>query len=301
MPGRDRDTGNLSRLPWLLRRFAGVSRLIPGPLKTAIYDFPRLAAALRSLMNIAAPPEPMVIDVTGGILVNHKMRLDLKFEKFYWLGTYEPQLQRFLKEAIRPGMVVYDVGANIGYVSLMLAHLLGDTGRVYSFEPHPGNLRRLEENVSLNGWNDRIVVTPLAVSDKAGSEEFLVHTVHGMGKLSGSAGRTETYPETLSVPCVSLDSFVFEQGHPIPDMVKIDVEGGEIKVLPGMRRLLKQARPSLIIEVHGFTAASSILSILNEYSYNIHRLNSKREEIRTVEEMSWKEYVIALPSGEAVE
>ena len=98
-------------------------------------------------------------------------------------------------------------------------------------------------NLALNGMDARVSVIPSAVTQTSGSVKFLVHASGGMGKVSGSAGRKDRVVSEISVPGISLDDFVYGQGYPQPQVVKMDIEGGEVLALPGMHRVLAEARP----------------------------------------------------------
>ena len=175
----------------------------------------------------------------------------MQVDKDYWLGTYEPELQSALRELIPPGAVIFDVGANIGYVSLLLAKAAGEAGKVFAFEALPSNVEQLRRNVALNGMEERVTVIDRAVTQAPGPVRFLVHASGGMGKAAGSAGRDDKYQSEVTVPGISLDEFVYGQGNPPPQVVKMDIEGGEVLALPGMRRVLAEARPLMLMELHG--------------------------------------------------
>jgi hypothetical protein len=116
-----------------------------------------------------------------------------------------------------------------------------------------------------------------------------------MGKVEGSAGRQDvTYTQQLAVPGISLDEFAFAQGHPLPQVVKIDIEGGEVLALPGMRRLLQEARPLLFLELHGEAAARAAWQALNPLGYRIYSMAHPDQEVRSVEELDWKAYLVAV-------
>lgn len=274
---------------------AALARIMPGWLKRALYRFPPLARLIRRSLNRAAPQGWTTVEVAGGQLAGMWMILDLQNEKDYWLGTYEVDLQDALAELARPGMVAYDVGANIGYVTLLLAKAAGERGRVYAFEALPGNLERLRQNVALNGLEGRIFVQAAAVIDRAREVRFLVGPSGGMGKAEGSAGRTVEYPESIPVPGISLDEFVYEQGHPQPDLVKMDIEGGEVLALPGMERVLREARPVLLLELHGPEAARAAWDRLVAAGYRIARMAPGFPGVQSCQALDWKAYLVGLP------
>ena len=163
--------------------------------------------------------------MAAGDLAGYTILLDMQIDKDYWLGTYEPELQSALRELIPSGAIIYDVGANIGYVSLLLAKAAGASGHVYAFEALPGNAEQWRENVALNGMEARLSLYAGAVTDCAGPVRFLVHASGGMGKAAGSAGRADQYQSEISVPGISLDEFVYGQGKPPPQVVKHGYRG----------------------------------------------------------------------------
>lgn len=239
------------------------------------------------------------VEVSAGPLRGYKILLNLKAEKSRWLGTYEPELAAVVSELVKPGMVVYDVGANIGYVSLLLAHYTGKQGKVFAFEALPANQDRIRRNVALNQLDGRIALVPKAVADHSGEMTFLVHDSVGMGKLVGSAGRTdETYLAEIRVPTLSLDEFVFQQGNPAPQVVKVDIEGGEVLALPGMKRVLDEARPILLLELHGPESERVAWETLASAGYTIHAMQPGYPRIETRDQLGWKAYLVAFPNSE---
>lgn len=318
---------------------AAAARWMPAWLKKAVYRSGPLARLIRRTLNRAAPTGLSVVTVAAGGLQGATLELNLQTEKDYWLGTYEPELQRALRDWVRPGQVVYDVGANIGYVSLLLARAAGSQGKVYAFEPLPANLERLRKNVELNSsqlsalsrqpeagsnqpsvFSDQpeaveavaaspensqfairnskspIIVIPSAITDSPGKVRFLAHSSGAMGKAAGSAGRQDQdYPVELEVDALSLDSFAFEGDNPPPQVVKMDIEGGEVLALPGMRRLLAQARPLLLLELHGPDSARAAWQELTQAGYTLRRMETGYPPIPSLEELGWKAYIVATP------
>jgi FkbM family methyltransferase len=238
------------------------------------------------------------VQVAAGILQGARLRLDLQAEKDYWLGTYEPELQLALRHFVRPGWVAYDLGANIGYLSLMLARLVGTGGHVFAVEALPANLERLRQNLALNHLQSTVEVVAAAVTDQPGLVQFLVGPSIGMGKAAGSAGRESIdYTEQISVLGLSLDDFVYAQGNPPPQVVKMDIEGGELLALPGMRRLLREARPLLFLELHGPEAARIAWQVLTQAGYSLCRMSPGYPLLPALEQLDWKAYLVARPPG----
>jgi FkbM family methyltransferase len=226
-----------------------------------------------------------------------QMLLDLQLEKDYWLGTYEPELSAAVKELVQPGWVVYDVGANTGYVTLALQRAAGGTGRVFAFEALPENVERLHQNVSLNGLEQKVSVVPAAVIDRSRTVHFLTGPSNATGKAEGSAGRQEfTYGETIEVAGISLDEFVYQQGNLAPKAVKIDIEGGEVLALPGMRRVLAEARPLVLLEVHGPESARAAWKAFTSAGYRVCEMAPGYPQVRSVDALGWKSYMIGFPN-----
>lgn len=274
---------------------AGAARLLPMPVKRWLYQSPLLAGFIRRSLNKAAPGGITSVKVAGGILKGARLCLDLQTEKDYWLGTYEPDLQYAARDFVKKGMVVFDVGANIGYISLLAARLVGQSGRIFAFEALPANIDRLKENLAANSWASQAQVIHAAVTDSMGQATFLVHPSGAMGKTVESTGRQADYSQRIQVPSISLDHFVFEQGNPHPQLVKMDIEGGEGLALLGMARILQKIRPLLLIELHGQQAAQQVWENLRRHGYSMHRMQKGYEQIADVQALDWKAYVVAIP------
>jgi FkbM family methyltransferase len=272
------------------------ARVLPISLKRAIYRWTPLARFLRRGLNQAAPSGLIQVSIASGALQGMRMFLDLQVEKDYWLGTYEPQLQMVIQELVKPGMVAYDVGANIGYISLLLARGVGKTGRVFAFEALPENVERLKGNVALNAFTERVTVFSGALVDHAGPVEFLIGPSGGMGKVQGSAGRHQfEYHQSITVTGISLDAFVYQQDNPAPHILKMDIEGGEVLALPGMGEVLAKERPVILLELHGPQAAQVAWESLTSMDYHIQRIAPGYPEVIGLSSLDWKAYLLARP------
>ena len=272
------------------------ARVLPMNVKQAVYRLPWLAQFVRGGLNRAAPKGMTIVNIAAGDLKGKRFALDLSCEKDYWLGTYEPELQEGIRKYVKPGMVVYDVGANIGYITLLLAQAVGPTGRVFSFEALPLNLERLTMNVRLNSMQDRVKIEPRAVSNNSAQVRFFVGPSNGTGKIEGSAGRqTIEYPESILVSGVGLDDFVYREEHPMPEVIKMDIEGGEVLALPGMRQVLIQGRPLVLIELHGPESANAAWKEFDSAGYDLQYLAPGYPAVHSLSELNWKSYLIASP------
>jgi len=280
----------------ILSLAAWAARILPGPIKRLVYRIQPAAGLIRRTLNRASPPGLSEVRVAAGSLEGLTLLLNMQKEKSRWLGTYETELQASIEREIRPGMVVYDVGANIGYISLMFARAVGATGQVFAFEALPANLERMRANFALNPAAP-VHTVGMAVVDSCRTVEFLTHSSTSMGKAAGSAGREhESYGAVIQVHGVSLDEFVYTQLNPLPQVVKMDIEGGEVLALPGMRRLLREAHPLILLELHGPDAAQVAWAELATAGYRLFRMDSGTA-IASLDHPDWKNYVIARYSG----
>lgn len=272
-----------------------LSRCLPISVKQAVYRSPRLARWVRGSLNKAAPEGLTKIKIAGGALAGMYMALNLNSEKAYWLGTYEVDLQRAISDLVKPGMIAYDVGANIGYVTLMLARAVGESGKVFAFEALPNNFKRLTDNVHANKYDNRVILSDNAVIDGFRQIDFWRGPSAAMGKAEGSAGRKDlSYSESITVQGISLDGFVLGQKHAHPDVIKMDIEGGEVLALPGMERILKEISPIMLLELHGPEAASISWKILKQAGYRICRMAPSYPIVNAIEELDWKAYLVGL-------
>jgi FkbM family methyltransferase len=162
-----------------------------------------------------------------------------------WLlldGEWEPEMTAFIREQLRPNGTFVDVGANLGYYSILAGFGVGWSGRVYSFEPNPRLFDLLVRNVSANWMKSFVTPEPLAVYEDARTTDFFVSRHFAGNSTLASLDVVETELDTISkisVQTVSLDEYFADYRDPI-DVIKIDIEGAELFAFRGMRELLKR-------------------------------------------------------------
>lgn len=161
----------------------------------------------------------------------------------------EASFVRRILEHLRPHDVIYDIGANVGVITTLLAlHPAGRECRVHSFEPEPRNHAQLVRNLALNHLTPRATPHATALGDQAGEAALFVRGTAGEGRHSMVAKTGAT--GEITVPVTTASAFAAACGMP-PDVVKIDVEGAEGRVLAGMATLLRTTRPrELFMEIH---------------------------------------------------
>jgi len=163
---------------------------------------------------------------------------------FAFLGVrpYEPKTTNLLLSLLRPGMTFVDVGAHIGYYSLLSSRKVGPTGRVFAFEPDPRNYALLTANISANNCTN-VVSVQKAVADYTGKGRLFLST----SSVSHSLYKDNSVPisSIIEVDVVSLDDYFRQLGWPsVVNVIKMDIEGAEIPALRGMKELSSR-NPSL--------------------------------------------------------
>jgi FkbM family methyltransferase len=172
-------------------------------------------------------------------------------------GTYEAAQTAHFRRWVRPGSVVFDLGAHTGYYTLLSAALTGRRGRVVAFEPSPRNLRVLRRHLHLNGLRN-VEVVEAAAAAAEGTAEFALGTGSGTGRLAGEG--------TLRVATTTVDLAAERLGLR-PSVLKIDVEGAELDLLSGSIATLESARPVLFLSTHGAEAHRGCLELLGSLGY----------------------------------
>lgn len=187
-----------------------------------------------------------------------------------WLGSYEYEKQTLFAKTIREGSIVFDLGAHVGFHSLLASVLVGSQGKVYAFEPMPKNLSYLKEHIRINGITN-ITVIDAAVSDSSGIAYFQENRCSFQGHLA-SVGNIE-------VKTVSLDEIISQGEIPNPDYIKIDVEGAELQVLNGAKNLLNNVKPTIFLATHGDEIQRQCRIFLESIGYRLEAINGKPLEI----------------------
>jgi FkbM family methyltransferase len=174
---------------------------------------------------------------------------------------YEPSFYGPFVDRIRPGMTVFDIGAHIGLFALGAARRVGHQGRVVAFEPAPETVSVLERHVAFNGFRDIVEVLPMVVSDSSEPVSFFVYHQSMAASMSRhnvedlNPEQRDTPAQEVHVPALTLDTFCRERGM-VPDVLKIDVEGAEYRVLLGARELLAKHDVTVLCEIHPLQMAN---------------------------------------------
>lgn len=176
-----------------------------------------------------------------------------------WLGTYELDKQRSLARFIKPGVTIYDIGAQAGFYTLIFSRLTGQSGRVIAFEPSPRELSFLLRHVAMNHLENVTVITS-AVSTQIGIAAFSTDRGATMNAIVDC--------NSLMVSTIALDSADL----PPPSLIKIDVEGAESMVLEGARDTLRRARPVVFVALHSALQKQLCSELLRAEHYDLYDL-----------------------------
>ena len=241
----------------------------------------RFAANREKLRKNADRP---FVDVMPGIEMPMVIDKNMYFAKAYSESVFEPECLCFFKDRIRPGQTILDVGANVGYFSLFFAKLVGPKGRVFSFEPNEYVFGLLERNKALNAlpW---LRVERAGLGEADGTMDFHcgapgMDVYSSLGEISHpNADKSEFTTQTVQV--VNGGRWLRKNGVDRVDLMKIDVEGGELSALKGLEAMLEKNKVAMIVmEVSETMSAAfgytplDLFGYLTRFGYSLARLEA---------------------------
>lgn len=245
----------------------------------------RSPASLRSIRNV-----PFVGDVIHGLSyrilsAEHKVwaRIEAGPAQGIWLelnprtgqdylrGEVELASQLTLVRKIQQGSVFYDLGANLGLFSLLAARLVGNAGKVFSFEPDQEIAQRLTRNIRQNNFANITVVDAGAWSS-SGMKDFTPSDGSSPDRGVGTFVSNDVSTISTPVRCVALDDFSLDA--PPPDAIKCDVEGAEVEVLLGASNLLRTHRPWILCEMHSGSNDRASRDFLLKLGYSFETVDN---------------------------
>lgn len=174
------------------------------------------------------------------------------------LGSYEPEQTALFVRHVRPGDTFLDVGAHVGFYTLLGARLVGPDGHVRAFEPDPTNAHHLREHVRINRLPN-VHVEEAAVAASEGTAHFGGGSGSGTGRLTGTG--------EVAVRTVALDAVCARHGLE-PSAIKIDVEGAEVHVIEGGTEMIRRARPVIFLSTHGPEVHEQSVGMLRDLGYD---------------------------------
>jgi len=254
-----------ARLARLLLRLAPLSGLRRVPL---------LGDLLSKISHALVPSDALIwVRIQHGPSQGLWLRVNPRTGQNVQQGLGEPAVQKALQEHLRPGMTFYDLGANIGFFTLLAARLVEPGGRVVSFEADPEIAARLRENVRRNNFAN-VTVEQKAIWSQPGTVSFArVASTDSPDRGLGHVSSGIEVRNTISVEATTLDHYIYTLGHPAPDLLKCDVEGAEVEVFAGTKRLLQTKRVILLIEMHSPENHELLTHSLRSLNYDCSSLD----------------------------
>jgi FkbM family methyltransferase len=246
-------------------------------LYAACRQVPVLGSLLhRKAMRVLPLGRRIWLRIPGGQAKGLWIFVDPRFDPDYCNGQHEAWAQDLLRKHLRRGDCFYDVGAHIGFFSLIGARIVGGSGCVTAFEPDSRNAAVFRTNCERNQM-PQISLMQAAVWSSSGQISFeraeqASSGMEGRVKEEGSA-----VCETVRVAGIALDDYVFEQGGRPPALVKIDAEGGESAVLMGAKAVLDRYKPSILCEIHDPANGAELADFLTRIGYSVQDLPSVKK------------------------
>ena len=258
---------------FLARRELRYSRF---PLVVRLYEF---------LYKALLPKERIILVPVQ----EHKMYVDIGDTGFATQdliseGLFHKQMTKVVKDIITRGMVCLDIGANIGYFTLIMARLVGEEGKVFTFEPEPHNFDLLAKNIAINGY-DNITPVKKAISNKDGKAQlFLDRTSFGSHSLSRQSA-ANIRQDIIEVETQTLDSFFKDYDGKI-DFIKMHAEGAELAVLEGMENIINKNKDVIIITrflpdllTRFGSPPEEYLNRLVGYGFKLHDISERKKRL----------------------
>lgn len=244
--------------------------MMPDGLRVQVARSP-IAPLLRSAFG--HKPYVGAVEIIAGPARGLRIITDLATHRAYIVGTYEPENLAAIKQVCRSGMTAVDIGAHEGYLTLVMATLVGNTGRVIAFEPLPQNFERLSQTIALNDLH-HIALYQMALSDGTNARAWFHANAQSssMGKLIENGQIADT---ALEINVSSLDQVAGTSKITSIDFVKIDVEGHDLEVLNGMREVIDRFAPSILIEFHSEELFESGYAFLSDRGYQMQVIDPR--------------------------
>jgi FkbM family methyltransferase len=236
----------------LTQLLARMSANLPSEIK---YKLSSLRGPYTALMRLGQPK--LKVPTIAGEL---NWEIDELITQEIIRGTYEIYMQKAFAEFIRPGSVVYDVGAHAGYHSLLCALLAGPTGQGFAFEPHPLNRQSIQRQIAVNP-DLNLTLLPYALSDSC-TDVY----------LNCDKGRSQSFLSAAGefvVAAKTIDHLVETESVPPPYLMKVDVEGHEVKALAGGIKTIEKYHPIILCDPNDDTTAVAVSDLLSPLGYRV--------------------------------
>jgi len=220
---------------------------------------------LKSLLATILGTRPRVHRIPFGPVRGRKIFMSPQISLRMWFGVDEPWIARLCEKLLRPSDVVYDLGAHVGYTTVLFAHALKGTGAIHSFEILPSTADYLQQTVQANGFeNVTIHIVGL------GAEDAVYELPVGPTAMTSLRAKKLEGQKCEQGKVVKLDNYWRENGLPLPTLIKMDIERAEIDCLMGSLELIKTCRPTMIIAFHSKDLLRQGYTLLTSHDYELH-------------------------------
>lgn len=206
----------------------------------------------------------------------------------YFMGNYEKEVVDIFYEYAKKSKIIYDIGANIGYYSLIASKALKHKGKVYAIEPLPSNIIYLKKNIEINK-DSNIEILELAVSNRRGIFSFS-NSNNNVANTLNLESPVFKENNCIQVKTITLDELVFSENKEVPDLIKLDIEGSEFDALIGSEKILKNYHPVIFISTHNCHVPGihkKCVDYLENIGYAVEYLNFR--ENKTQNDDPWYE------------
>ena len=246
---------------------------------------------IRCLLGRIFSAHPRLHRIPFGPLKGRKIFMSPTISLRMFFGIDEPWIARLCKILIRPSDVVYDIGAHIGYTTLLFANFLYSTGVVHAFEILPSTADFMSKTVKANNFRN---ISVHAVG--LGSVPKILELPVGCTAMTSILEKPQEGQRCERCKVVTLDTYINENGLPLPNLIKIDIEGAEIECLMGSIKLISECRPTMIIAFHSKKLLHQGYELLRSLDYSIYdKLGSLSERSITEFNESFNDSILCLP------
>jgi FkbM family methyltransferase len=237
----------------------------------SIRKVPVLGRLVHELSHRILPTDKKVwAQIQAGPASGLWLQLNPRVADGFIRGGTESAMQKVISERLQPGMVFFDLGANIGLFTLLAARTVGESGKVFSFEPDQQNAARLRENIARNSFRN-VTVVEGGVWSTTGELNFVPGPPTSPDRAWGKFVPGVQDRDGVATRCVSLDDFIRDA--PVPDAIKCDVEGAEVEALRGGEKLLSKHHPWILCEMHSPENNRSVREFLGRLNYQIETID----------------------------
>ncbi len=223
--------------------------------------------------------------VINGPAKGTKLILDIRKEGAYWLGNYDNWILNNLQlqNIIKPGWTIWDCGAYVGYYTAIFRKLVGEAGKVVTFEASVETYNRIKKLPELNKWKN-VQILNCAVGPDHSEIRFVTNLNGGNGPYDLSKEYRETEDELTieTVKCHGVDELIDEKNIPVPDLIKFDIESAEEFALMNGDKLFTTKKPIIFLEIHGKKAFETSGEFLEKYKYKAKDISNYNESSSSI-------------------